>query len=192
MSLKKKFYLIVTLFFIIFLFYLSVLFFFPNSFFAQVANIFQSVSANFIVLVISLVLIAYGLSELIDFLYRKSHRMRLRRTKLGKILVSKGYLTKGELKDALSEQRLRIGEVLLQSGRITAQQLSLALDYQKKVSRKLGEILKELGHSTEEDIRWALDRSEKKLGEILREKGVLTNHELRRAWVIQHYGLEKT
>ena len=78
--------------------------------------------------------------------------MRWRRTKLGKILVSKGYLTEGELKEALSEQRLRIGDVLLQAGRITAQQLYQALDYQKNVSRKLGEILRLLGHSSEGDI----------------------------------------
>jgi len=78
---------------------------------------------------------------------------------------------------------------LLEAGRITAQQLNQALDYQKKVSkRKLGEILKELGHSTEEDINWALDRMERSLGEILRERGILTDHELHRVWSLQRYG----
>jgi predicted HTH transcriptional regulator len=116
-------------------------------------------------LAISFLFIALGLSELIDFFYRKSVRMRRRRSKLGEILVSEGHITEGDLKEALSEQRLRIGEVLLQAGRITAQQLNQALDYQKKVSKKkLGEILKELGHSTEEDINWALDRMERRLG----------------------------
>ena len=188
MSHQKKFFLIVALFLIISLFYLLLLFLFPNSSLAQVANIFQSVWANLIVLVISCLLIALGLSELIDFFYRKSVRMRWRRTKLGEIMLYEEYLTDGELKEALSEQRLRIGEVLLQSGRITAEQLSQALDYQKKVSRNLGEILKELGYATDEDINWALDRMERRLGEILREKGLLTDDELHRILSLQRYG----
>ena len=189
MSRQKKLYLAVTLFLIMSLFCLSLQFLFPRSPLAQAVNIFQSPWVNCIVLAISFLLIALGLSELIDFFYRKSVRMRWRRSKLGEILVFEGYITEGELKEALSEQRLRIGEVLLEAGRITAQQLNQALDYQKKVSkRKLGEILKELGHSTEEDINWALDRMERSLGEILREGGILTDHELHRVWSLQRYG----
>jgi len=188
MSAQRKLYLIVTLFLTIPFFYLLLLFLFPNSPLAQVANLFHSFGANLIVLVISFFFIAFGLSELIDFFYKKSLRMRWRRSKLGEILVSKGYLTEAELKEALSEQRLRIGEVLLQAGRITAQQLSQALDYQKKVSRKLGEILRQLGHSTEQDISWALDRVGRNLGEILKERGLLTDHELHWALAVQRYG----
>lgn len=128
------------------------------------------------------------MSGLIDFLHRQLLRIRWCRTKLGKILVSKGYVTEDELKEALLEQRLRIGEVLLQAGRITAQQLNQSLDYQKRVSRKLGEILRLLGHSSEGDISWALSRVERKLGEILREKGHLTDDELYLALAVQRYG----
>ena len=184
----RKFYLFVTLFLIISLFYLLLLFVFPRSSLAQVTNIFQSVWANLIVLVVFFLFIAFGLSELTDFFYRKLRRMRWFRPKLGKILVSKGYLTEGELKETLSEQRLRIGEVLVQAGRITAQQLNQALDYQKKISRKLGEILRELGHATEKDINWALDRMDRRLGKILQEKGLLTEHEFYRIWALQRYG----
>ncbi|UCF72977.1 MAG: hypothetical protein JSW35_00435 [Deltaproteobacteria bacterium] len=62
-----------------------------------------------------------------------------------------------------------------------------ALDYQKKVSKNLGDILKELGHATEEDINWALSRMERRLGKILREKGYLTDHELHRLLLRQQY-----
>jgi hypothetical protein len=171
MSPQKKLYLVVALFLIMSLFCLSLQFLFPRSPLAQAVDIFQSPWVNSIVLTICFLVIAVGLSELIDFYYRKSVTMRWRRSKLAEILVSEGYITEQDLKEALSEQRLRIGEVLLEAGRITARQLNQALDYQKKVSkRKLGEILKELGHSTEEDINWALDRMERSLGEILKEK----------------------
>jgi hypothetical protein len=116
-----------------------------------------------------------------------THGMRWHRPKLGKVLVSEGYVTEGELNEALSEQRLRLGEILVQGGLITAQQLDRALDCQKKVSERLGQILKRLGHSTDEDIHWALNRMKRKLGEILSEKGLLTADELRWALAGQHH-----
>lgn len=36
------------------------------------------------------------------------------------------------------------------------------MDYQRKVSKKLGEILKYLGYATEEDIKWALEKMDRK------------------------------
>jgi hypothetical protein len=105
--------------------------------------------------------------------------------KLGEILVSEGYIEQGQLEAALSEQMLTIGQVLLQAGRITVQELQEALDYQEKVSKQLGEILKELGHSTPEDIDWALNKMKRKLGEILREKEALSDDELHRALALQ-------
>lgn len=184
----KKLYLFVTLFLVLSLFYLLLLFLFPGSSLAQGANIFQSVWANVIFLVISFLFIAFGLSELIDLVYRRLLRMRWHRIKLGDMLVSEGYITEGELNQALSEQRLKLGEVLFQSGRLSAQQLNQALDYQKKLSRRLGEILKKLGHSTDEDINWALDRMDRRLGDILREKRLVTDHELHRMLALQRYG----
>lgn len=188
MFLKRKAYLFIGIFYGIFLSYLLLLFLFPFSVLAQVTNVFESVWATSIFLAFSLLPIAFVFSELIDFFYRRLRRMRWHGPKLGRVLVSKGYLTEGELKEALSEQKLRIGEVLVQAGRITAQQLSQALDYQKKASRKLGEILRELGHATDEDISWALSRMDRKLGKIFREKGLLADHELHRILALQRYG----
>jgi len=110
---------------------------------------------------------------------------RHHRPKLGKILVSEGYIDQGQLEAALSEQMLTLGQVLVQAGRITVRELQEALDYQEKVSRQLGEILKELGHSTPEDVDWALNRIKRKLGEILKEDQVLSDHDLHRALAMQ-------
>ena len=113
------------------------------------------------------------------------HWMSSHKPKLGEVLISEGYVTKGVLEKALSEQGLRLGDVLLQADRITAQQLDHALDCQKRVSTRLGEILKVLGYSVAEDINWALSRMKRKLGEILTEKGLLTDYQLDRVLVLQ-------
>jgi len=115
----------------------------------------------------------------------KRQLARRRRPKLGKIFVSEGYITQQQLDLALSEQMLTIGQVLIRAGRITVQELQEALDYQQKVSKQLGEILKELGHSTPEDIDWALNRMTRKLGEILKERELLSDDKLRHAVVMQ-------
>jgi hypothetical protein len=107
------------------------------------------------------------------------------RPKFGKILLSEGYIEQWQLEAALSEQMLTLGQVLVQAGRITVQELQEALDYQEKVSKQLGEILKELGHSTPEDIDWALNRMKRKLGEILKEKQVLSDDQIDRAMTVQ-------
>jgi hypothetical protein len=112
---------------------------------------------------------------------KRRHQAERYRPKLGKILVSEGYIEQDQLEAALSEQMLTLGQVLVEAGRITFQELQEGLDYQKKVLKQLGEILKELGHSTPEDIDWALNRMKRKLGEILRDKQVLSDHDLHRA-----------
>jgi len=110
---------------------------------------------------------------------------RRRRHKLGKIFVSEGYITQQQLDLSLSEQMFTIGQVLIRAGRITVQELQEALDYQQKVSKQLGEILKELGHSTPEDIDWALNRMARKLGEILKEQELISHEQLRYAVAMQ-------
>jgi type IV pilus assembly protein PilB len=88
----------------------------------------------------------------------------------------------------LEEQKLRIGEILVLSGRLTLKQLDESLERQKQVSRKLGEVLIELGFSTQEDIDWALHMMERRLGEILREKGLLKDEDIE--WLLgqQEFG----
>jgi DNA-binding transcriptional ArsR family regulator len=184
MSSQRKFLLFIAILYTVLASYLLSLFLFPSSPVAQG----QSLWVTSIFLTFSFLLLALVLYGLVIFCYWKLRRMRWFRPKLGKILVSKGYLTEGELKAALSEQRLRIGEVLVQAGHISPQQLNQALNYQKKVSRKLGEILRELGHATEKDISWTLNRKDRKLGKILREKGLLTDRELYRLLALQRYG----
>jgi DNA-binding transcriptional regulator PaaX len=55
------------------------------------------------------------------------------------------------------------------------------------VGKKLEEILKQLGHATEDDIRWALQRMKRKLGEIVRDNRLITDHELHRSLVLHRY-----
>jgi two-component system cell cycle response regulator len=109
------------------------------------------------------------------------------RPKIGNVLVSEGYITDADLGKALSEQRLRLGEILVKAGRITAQQRDHALDYQKKVSSRLGEMLRKLGHATDEDIVWALGRTKRRLGEILLEQNLVNDNELQWALAVQQY-----
>ena len=124
-----------------------------------------------------------GPNAVVEYTARKKGQ----KPKFGEVLISQGYVTEGELKKGLSEQRLRLGELLVQAGRITTQQLNQALELQKKLSGKLGDILKKLGHSTDQDIRWALNKMKRKLGEILNEKQVLTDYELHLALTMQQF-----
>lgn len=112
--------------------------------------------------------------------------------KLGKVLVSEGYITEKELEKALSEQRDRLGEVLVKSDRVTAEQLHTALDYQKTESIKIGEILKEMGYITTQDLDWALNRMKRRLGEILIGIGLLNDSELQRALTLQTESAQDT
>lgn len=105
--------------------------------------------------------------------------------KLGKTLVSKGYITEEELDKALSEQKDRLGEALIRSDRITAEQLHIALAHQNKESIKIGEICKKLGYISSEDLDWVLNRMKRRLGEILIEIGVLKDNELQDALALQ-------
>lgn len=189
---KTRVYLFLILFFFTLLSYLVLLFFSPHSSLSQLANIFQGTLANFIFLVFFFMFIALfgvlGLSVLVDFCYEKLLKKRWQRSKLGEILVAREFITKRELEEALSEQGLKIGEVLVQSGRITADNLNEALIHQREVPKKLGCVLKEIGYSTDEDIKWALRRMGRRLGEILMEKGLITNYELHQVLSLQRYG----
>ena len=188
MRVRTKVYIILMVFFSILLSYLPIVYLFPQSSPARLSHVCQSVPANCIVLVFFSFVIAVGLAEIIGFCFKKSIEIKWRRSKLGGILVSEGYVTEEELRKALTEQGLRIGEVLIRAGRITAEQLDHALNHQRKVPGKLGEILKDLAYSTDEDINWAINRSEERLGEIFLKKGVLTDYDLSSSLALQRYG----
>ncbi|MFC1815144.1 hypothetical protein ACFL0M_04205 [Thermodesulfobacteriota bacterium] len=160
---------------------------FPGGYdFVQSFNIFRLDHNNFIFLMISFVFIAYMLTELADYAHRFMARVDWRTPKIGKILVSQGYISPDELHQALLEQDLRLGEILVQSGRITPQQREQALKYQQKKDKMIGEIFRELGYSTEEDLRWALNKMDRRLGKILREKRLLTDYDLACALSLKH------
>ncbi len=55
-------------------------------------------------------------------------------------------------------QRIRLGDLLIQEGLLTTEQLGHALDEQKRTGRKLGRIVVDGGHVTEEGIARALAR----------------------------------
>jgi hypothetical protein len=152
--------------------------------------LFKSDVANSLFLVSCSLVMALVLSGILDVSARIL-RKRWHKRKFGKILVSEGYITEGELKDALSEQRLRLGDVLYRAGRINVRELYLALEHQKQHPEKLGIILKKLGHSSDEDIDWALKRMRRSLGEILQEKGLLNEIEMHRVLALQQHGLKR-
>ena len=187
---KRRFHLFLTILIGIFLFYLLLLFLFPLSSLAQMTILFQSDVANSLFLTSCSLFIALVLTGIFDLIARILRRPWHKR-KFGKILVSEGYITEDELKAALSEQRLRLGAVLYQAGRINVEELYLALEYQKKNPEKLGIILKKLGHSSDEDIEWALERMRRSLGEILQEKGLLNEIEMHRVLALQQHGLKR-
>lgn len=146
--------------------------------FIRSLDIFGHDHDNFIFLMVAFVFISYIMTELAVYAYRFAERISWQSPKIGKILVSQGYITHEQLYQSLKEQSLRIGEVLVQEGRITLKQLQQALSLQKKKKRRLGEVLTELGYSKEEDIRWALNKTHRRLGKILREKNLLTDYDL--------------
>ena len=185
---RTKAYLILSLFFVILVSSLIFLTFFPHSFLARVTNIFEHTLANCIFLVICSLALALALAQLADLCYWKFLEIKWRKSKLGNILISEGHITEGELREALAEQGEKLGEILVRGGRITADQLEQALKRQKDVSKRLGEILKEFEHLTDEDIHWALENRKKKLGEILLKKDLITDYDLNSSLSLQRFG----
>ncbi|GEM_PF-1090976 len=175
---KTKFCLFVIIFYALLISYLLVQLLHPHSALARAGNIFGNFWLDFAFLGVCFLIISWWLYGVVDFSYRTLLRMKWNRSKVGEKLMYGGYITKKELKEALGEQRLRLGEILVQEGLITRSQLEETLAQQGKGSKKLGEILRDQGHASEEEIKWALKKMDRKLGEILREKGLVTDYDL--------------
>jgi len=175
-------------FYAILLSYLSVALVSPSNPYAQLAAVFQSFWANFLVLLLFLVVATFALYTAMCYCFKRMLRTPWGKPKLGKLLLQDGYVTKEELDEALQEQKLRIGQVLVLSGRLSEEQLAESLERQKQLSRKLGEVLIDLGFSTQKDIDWALHIMERRLGEILRERGLLKEEDIE--WLLgqQEFG----
>ena len=190
MTLKTKLFVFITFFSICVVLYLLL----PNypgySDSVRSFDIFSQDHGNFIFLMIFFASIAYILTELAANTFRFLKRIGWHTLKVGEILVSQGYITQEELNQALLEQNFKIGEILAHDGRITPQQRDQALKYQQKKYRKIGEILKEHGYSTKEDIRWALNKINRRLGKILRDKKLLDDYDLRCAMSLKKFRID--
>ena len=103
-------------------------------------------------------------------------------------MLQEGYLTQEELEEALSEQSLRLGEILIREGYITTSQLEHALNLQKKENKKLGRLLREMGYTTDEQIKRGLARRREKLGEVCLRKGFISNYGLQSALAMKRHG----
>jgi len=187
-GLRTRIFIFSAAFYALLLSYVSAALVSPSNPYAQLATMFQSFWANFLLLVLFLVAGAFVLYLIACFCCKRMLRSSWGKPKLGKLLLKEGYLTREELQEALEEQKLRIGEVLVLSGRLTEKQLGDSLERQKEVSKKLGEVLIDLGFSTRKDIDWALHMMERRLGEILRERGLLKEEDIE--WLLgqQEFG----
>jgi ribosomal protein L40E len=185
---RTRIFLYVAILYAIILTFLAVSLVSPGSSVARAASLFGSLWANFIFLGLCFVVAAFLVYGGVYFCCKGLLRTKWVQPKLGKMLVSDGYITKEQLKEALAEQEQKIGEVLLQAGRVSAQQLDEALNQQKKMRARLGDLLIAMGFATEEDINWALGKVHRRLGEILQDKGLLAEHDL--DWVLgeQQFG----
>jgi len=158
--------------------------------FFQNLDIFQKDQYNFIFLMVFFVLLAYALTELVFYTYRLAACLSWQTPKIGNILVSQGYITQDELHLALKEQSLRIGEVLVREKCITRQQLDIALKYEHKKGQRLGKILTELGYATEEDIRRALKKMNRRLGNILCDRELVSKYDIACALSLKEYRID--
>jgi hypothetical protein len=185
---RTKIFIFSAVFYAVLLSYVSAALVSPSNPYAQLAAVFQSFWANFLLLVLFLVAASLCIYMATCFCCKRMLRTPWGKPKLGKLLLRDGFVTKEELEEALEEQKLRIGEVLVLSGRLSEKQLDDSLERQKLVSKKLGEVLIELGFSTQKDIEWALLMMERRLGEILRERGLLKEEDIE--WLLgqQEFG----
>ncbi|MFH1124243.1 MAG: zinc ribbon domain-containing protein [Pseudomonadota bacterium] len=191
-STRTKIFLFVAIFYAVLLTYLAVAFLSPSSGLARMASLSENFWVNFVLLGFVLLIITLFLFGLSFVFWRKVCKTRWFQPRLGELLVTDGYITKRQLKEALGEQELRMGEVLIDAGRVTRQQLKEALARQKKTpAQRLGDILKEMGHATEDDVYWALGKTQRKLGEILQEKRLVSEYDL--DWVLakQEYATKR-
>ncbi|MFH0878055.1 MAG: hypothetical protein V1863_07545 [Candidatus Omnitrophota bacterium] len=102
--------------------------------------------------------------------------------KLGELLVENGILTESQLLEALEAQKQKkkiLGEVIVQLGFTTQEKLDTALA--RQFGSKLGEILISMGLITFEHLQRAIGdqrNSNKSLGEILIDRGYVNEIDL--------------
>ena len=192
MRLKIKIFLVISIFSAFVLLYFLLPLLFPHGQLLRTPvlerfEIFSNPSANFILVIIILLLFASGLVLLFEILCRNLNPAGSKHPRLGKYLVEENFITEDELKRALKEQRFNIGEILLNDQRITPAQLTHALKVKKSTRRKIGDVLIELGYATDEDIRWALGMLERRLGDVLKDRQCISEYDLQCALSMQKF-----
>ncbi|MEW6671119.1 MAG: hypothetical protein AB1427_05410 [Thermodesulfobacteriota bacterium] len=159
--------------------YLLLPYLFPMINLARWLEIFESPAANFIFFLTLSLTVSYVFTKAINTIVTLIEYRKTSQPKIGEILMSLDLLSKADLEKALRLQRLRLGEILVEFGRITPEQRDYALMIQKtQKNRRIGEILKGLGYSTEEDIRWALNRAHRKLGKTLNKLKMVNDYDI--------------
>jgi len=192
MDQKVKWQLVIAIFALCWMFYLMLPSLSAQRDVSHLFEPFSSEPANLVFLMIIFLAFAVGLTDVSEMAYRYVRRLKWFRPRLGEILITRGYITKQELEDALEEQHLRLGDVLVASGRIADTELEQALKVQKaQPSKRLGALLIDLGHCTEKDVQWAYNRINRKLGKILVDKGLLTDFDLKRVLGRMWYGRQR-
>jgi len=192
MRFKTKLYL-----FLLFFFICSLLFFLlpllsPQNLLVQSQifqrfDLFKNPSANFVLVIVVFLLIAIGGVKILEIIYRDLTGTRSKKSRIGKYLLAENFITEEDLNAALEEQSFRIGELLVQHNRITPQQLKSALKNQKSSHHRIGDVLKELGYATDEDVQFALKKLNRRLGDILTDKQCITEYDLQCALTMQRY-----
>ncbi len=192
MRLKTKISLFLSIFFICSLLYFLLPLLYPQDLLVQNQifqwfDIFKNPSANFALVIVIFLLIAIGGVKLFEIIYRDLTGTHSKKARIGKYLLAENFITTEDLNAALEEQSFRIGEILVQHNRITPQQLKNALKNQKSSHQRIGDVLKELGYATDEDVRFALKKLNRRLGNILTDQQCLTEYDLQCALTMQQY-----
>ena len=142
-------------------------------------EVFGSPAADFIFFLVVSLAVAYLFTKIINAVFGLVYYRKTHEPKIGEILTSLDLVSRDDLVKALRLQKMKLGEILVEFGRISSEQRDFALMLQKtQKNRRIGEILKELGYSTEEDIRWALNRAHRKLGKTLSKLKLVNNYDI--------------
>ena len=175
---KTNLILFMSIFYTILIIYILFELLAPGSSFIKPPLLVDHFLANFVFLVTVFFLLSLGIHTAVCFCCRKLLETRWFRPKFGEVSVRQGCISDKELREALSEQKRKLGETLVGVSLPPPEQLEKALHHQKVASLPLGQLLRELGYATDEDIRWALSQMGRKLGEILVEKGIITKDDI--------------
>ncbi|WP_282939559.1 glycosyltransferase family 2 protein [Paenibacillus sp. RC67] len=97
------------------------------------------------------------------------------------ILDQEGF--KPLLEEQVGKPRMRLGDLLVEERLITEQQLAAAVEEQRKLGGRLGDIVAEMGFAQKEQIAAIMNRQSHKgrLGDMLVETGAITQEQLNQA-----------